>query len=243
MTDTSELLDLDDAAVVELDHVVWHSLTTTHARLAIGDDHARRFRTDVAGFAAVRDASPASWESLAAIVAPGEVVALSGADVPDPPAPWRLAGGGQGLQMVLRQLIAPAPIDAEIVRLGDGDVQQMLDLVELTKPGPFLPRTIELGAYFGIFDGDRLVAMAGERLQTPRHTEVSAVCTHPTVRGRGYAAALAHRVAVGIEARGQRPVLHLAATNDAARRVYERLGFVVRRHMPFVAVQRGGVAP
>jgi len=36
---------------------------------------------------------------------------------------------------------------------------------KLTEPGPFLPRTVELGAYFGIHESGSLVAMAGERLK------------------------------------------------------------------------------
>jgi hypothetical protein len=39
----------------------------------------------------------------------------------------------------------------------------MLKLVRDTDPGPFLPRTIELGRYVGIRDGGVLIAMAGER--------------------------------------------------------------------------------
>jgi len=55
-------------------------------------------------------------------------------------------------------------------------------------PGPFLPQTIQRGSYFGIRASDgRLVAMAGERLQSTAFGEISAVCTHPEFRGRGYA--------------------------------------------------------
>jgi ribosomal protein S18 acetylase RimI-like enzyme len=174
---------------------------------------------------------------LDALVGPDATVALSG-DTTDAPAGWARERVGSGYQMVLRDL-APAPaIDADVVALGPGDVPAMLALVEPTQPGPFRPRTIELGTYLGIKDaGGDLVAMAGERLQTPAVTEVSAVCTQPSVRGRGYAAALSHRVATGILERGQTPLLHVAKTNDDAKRVYERLGFVARRELPFVAVR------
>lgn len=123
-----------------------------------------------------------------------------------------------------------------------GIVAEMLALVELTQPGPFRQRTIELGDYYGVFADGRLVAMAGERLQTPHFTEISAVCTHPSARGRGLAAALTHHVASGISARGQTPILHVAEHNDTARRVYARLGFDVRAHPEFVAVRTPGVA-
>ena len=64
--------------------------------------------------------------------------------------------------------------------------REMIELTTLTKPGPFGPRTHELGTYIGIRDGARLAAMAGERLKVPGFTEISAVCTHPDFLGKGY---------------------------------------------------------
>ena len=75
-------------------------------------------------------------------------------------------------------------------------------------------RTIELGGYIGLFDGDRLVAMAGQRLAPPGFREVSAVCTHPDFRGRGLAAGLTTLVARAILERGEQPFLHHASDND-----------------------------
>ena len=139
--------------------------------------------------------------------------------------------------MILDRLIAPPAVNGHDRTAHRRPRPAMLALVELTQPGPFRPRTIELGHYFGVFDDGELIAMAGERLQTPEFTEVSAVCTHPSARGRGLAAALSHHVATGILARGQTPILHVAEANVSARRVYERLGFVVRRELEFVAVE------
>ena len=73
------------------------------------------------------------------------------------------------------------------------NVAAMLALVELTQPGPFAPRTIELGRYLGVHDNGQLVAMAGERCRLPGYREVSAVCTHPDARGRGLADRLLDR--------------------------------------------------
>ena len=112
----------------------------------------------------------------------------------------------------------------------------MLALVELTRPGPFSVRTIDLGGYVGVFDGDRLIAMAGHRLAPPGFREVSAVCTHPDFRGRGLAAGLTALVAQRILDRGERPFLHHASDNDPARRVYEAIGFEFRRQVVFAAL-------
>jgi predicted GNAT family acetyltransferase len=67
----------------------------------------------------------------------------------------------------------------------------MLELTAATEPGPFLPQPIQMGSYFEIRASDgRLVAMARARLQSNAFAEISAVCTLPEFRGRGYARAL-----------------------------------------------------
>ncbi|MET0324393.1 MAG: GNAT family N-acetyltransferase [Ilumatobacteraceae bacterium] len=119
--------------------------------------------------------------------------------------------------------------------LTDADVDDMVALVALTEPGPFRPRTIELGGYVGIFHDDRLVAMAGRRLRPPGYVEVSAVCTHPDARRRGYASIVTAEVARAIAAEGDTPILHVATTNHSARAVYEQLGFHIRRVVQFSA--------
>ncbi len=65
--------------------------------------------------------------------------------------------------------------DQDVIQLGIGDVNEMLDLVQKTKPGPFGKRTCEMGAYIGIRDQGRLIAMAGERMRLDGHVEISAV--------------------------------------------------------------------
>ncbi|MFZ1014069.1 MAG: GNAT family N-acetyltransferase, partial [Terracidiphilus sp.] len=114
-------------------------------------------------------------------------------------------------------------------RLSKSDVSAMVELASLTEPGPFRKRTSELGTFFGTFEGDRLVAIAGERMHLPGLIEVSAVCTHPDARSRGYARALMAAVLNDIREKGATPFLHVLAENDAAIRVYEGLGFTVRR--------------
>lgn len=233
---------LEPQQIAVLDALVWHALDSTHRHLAEGDGLARRYQTDVAGFVAIADRTPQAWDDLAELVGPDEIVMLSGNGF-QPPDHWTREGGGYGYQMILPTL-GPAPsVDASIVRLVPRDVPAMLALVELTQPGPFRQRTIELGNYFGVFAGGELIAMAGERLQTPEFTEVSAVCTHPTARGRGIAAALTHHVATGIVERGQTPILHVAEHNHNAKRVYERLGFVERRKLEFVAARTPSTPP
>jgi ribosomal protein S18 acetylase RimI-like enzyme len=149
-------------------------------------------------------------------------------------SPW-LALSMDGVQLV-DDGVAAAP-DAEAVPLGAADVPEMLDLVARTQPGPFLPRTVELGTYLGIRRQGALVAMAGERLHPPGWTEISAVCTDPDHRGQGLAARLVLAVAAGIKERGETPFLHTAARNTNAIRLYESLGFRLRRTTKFMAAR------
>ncbi|WP_245663730.1 GNAT family N-acetyltransferase [Nocardia arthritidis] len=73
------------------------------------------------------------------------------------------------------------------------------------EPGPYAPRTIEMGNYLGLRADGRLVAMAGERLRPPGWTEISAVCTDAEFRGRGFATRLVRAVGAGIRARDETP--------------------------------------
>jgi predicted GNAT family acetyltransferase len=75
--------------------------------------------------------------------------------------------------------------------------------------------------------------MAGERLRPTGWTEISAVCTDPTVRGQGLATRLVRSVAAGISARGDRVFLHTSAENATAIRLYLGLGFRLRRTTTF----------
>ncbi|MDQ0935463.1 ribosomal protein S18 acetylase RimI-like enzyme [Streptomyces turgidiscabies] len=151
------------------------------------------------------------------------------------PEGWEITFAVDGVQLVADGL-ADAP-DPEAVRLGPTDVPEILDLVERTRPGPFLPRTIEMGTYLGIRRDGVLVAMAGERLHPPGWTEISAVCTDPAARGEGLATRLILAVAHGIRERGETPFLHTAAENTNAIRLYESLGFRLRRPTAFMGAR------
>jgi predicted GNAT family acetyltransferase len=151
------------------------------------------------------------------------------------PASWERAFQIDGVQLVDTSMVAEP--DAEAVRLGADDVPEMLELVTRTQPGPFLPRTVELGTYLGIRHGGALVAMAGERMRPPGWTEISAVCTDPAFRGRGLGGRLVKAVASVIRERGDVPFLHTGAANVTAIRLYESLGFTVRREALFTGVR------
>ncbi|MGW3956293.1 GNAT family N-acetyltransferase [Streptomyces sp. NPDC004752] len=218
-----------------LDNPALASLTGPHAHFAERRGRVLRYPLDVTPWLALPDEPDADdWADLAALAGPGAEVPLPGFRG-QVPRGWEVTLRMAGVQLVDDGLAA-AP-DAEATRLGPADVPEMIDLVERTKPGPFLPRTVELGTYLGIRRGGALVAMAGERLHPPGWTEISAVCTDPLVRGEGLATRLILAVAHGIRARGETPFLHASAENTNAIRLYESLGFRLRRRTSFLAVR------
>ncbi len=216
------------------------ALDGPHGHLAERHGSAVRYPPDVAPFGALGgEGAQTDWADLASLVGPRGVVALF--DPPTPPAGWTTARSFDAVQMVRESApTAPSAVDEDLVTLTDADLPAMLDLVARTEPGPFGPRTIELGRYLGVRDGDALAALTGERMRLPGWTEVSAVCTDPAHRGRGLARRLVEAVCAGIEARGQRPLLHVMAANTGARALYVSLGFEVRRPVHIAAVQAPG---
>ncbi|WP_308204698.1 GNAT family N-acetyltransferase, partial [Frankia sp. R82] len=235
---TSDVHDVRTAKPHPLDNPALAALLGPHAHLAIRRGQVLRYPMDVSPFIALPDEpDEAAWQDAADLLGPGAILPLAGFGG-TLPAGWQVLGNGAGVQLVDAG-IAAAP-DDEAVRLGPDDVADMLALVERTRPGPFLPRTIALGTYLGIRRGGQLVAMAGERLHPPGWTEISAVCTDPAWRGQGLATRLVHAVAAGIRARGETPFLHAAADNTGAIRLYEQLGFRLRRRVTFTAVRIPG---
>ncbi|AGZ43172.1 GNAT family N-acetyltransferase [Actinoplanes friuliensis] len=226
-----------------LDNPVWAALTGPQAALADRYDRSARFPDEISMFAGLEDPlDPAAWRDLGALAGPGGEVLVA---VPAlaPPDGWVLTGGASGVQMVGTE-VEGAP-DPEAVVLTEADIPEILDLVGRTRPGPFRKRTSDLGTYLGIRREGALVAMAGERLRVPGHTEISAVCTDPAFRGAGLAARLIRAVTANVRERGDTPFLHAASVNTGAIRVYERLGFTLRMPIEFAAYQvpAEGVSP
>jgi ribosomal protein S18 acetylase RimI-like enzyme len=217
-----------------LDNPVRSSLAGPHARFAERRGNVLRYPADVSPFLALPDQPDADdWADVAALAGPGAVVALAGVRAPAPDG-WQVTVVGEGVQLVDHGVEAGA--DSEAVRLGPDDVPEMLELAGRTRPGPFLPRTVELGSYLGIRRGGALVAMAGERLHPPGWTEISAVCTDDAWRGLGFASRLVRALVAGIRARGETAFLHAVADNPAIG-LYEALGFRLRRGTVFSAVR------
>ena len=242
-----------------LDNPTWHALAARQERFGCRTSRAARFLPEVAVFGAVSDADDArAWDELAELTGGGQLVSLTGSD-PRPPVGWPVHRRVDGVQMVAdpARFVTPpgrpgeragpaASVDVgehgeegadAIVALGRADVADILELVGVAQPGPFGPRTVELGGYVGVRRGGRLVAMAGRRLQLPGLCEISAVATHPDVRGQGLGRRVVAAVATAVVAEGDVPFLHASASNVVAIALYESLGFTVRKQVAFVVAE------
>src|SRR5687768_2984640 len=215
-----------------LDNVIFESLSGAQARFAEGPPHARRYRRGIAGLAGFADRAHPDFDALAPVCEPGEplyCIGWTGAA----PRGWRVVADTAVHQFVWDAPPPPEPADGG-ERLGRECAERMVALATLTRPGPFGPGNFDLGEFYGFLEGERLLAMAGERLEAGPLREVSAVCTHPDFEGRGLARRLMQRVVRLQLARGQVPFLHVMDANARAREIYARMGF---RHYQRLALR------
>ncbi len=220
-------------AIELLNNPIWNSLSSAHNNLALGNGLAKCYPAEIGPLSGLAEQTPSAYEALRALAGSGGVQVLFLDEPPVPRSGWAMIRGGLLTQMIYAAsspTLQPATADPSMRLLTPSDVPAMVELAKLTEPGPFRNRTHELGVFFGIFEDGRLVSMAGQRMRVPGFVEVSAVCTHPDARGRGYARTLMSAVMANILNDGGIPFLHSFADNHAAIRVYEALGFTHRQH-------------
>lgn len=174
---------------------------------------------------------------LSQIMAVGESLYLVG-DAPSLSADWEVKAHTPIVQMLCPSRLEAGENNVEISLLSNPDIPAMLELTALVYPEFFRLRTLELGAYLGIYQNGRLAAMAGERMYLTGYREISAVCTHPDFTGRGYAACLIRRLVNAILDRNEVPFLHVSRDNERAKSLYQYLGFTSRCELPLWSIKR-----
>jgi ribosomal protein S18 acetylase RimI-like enzyme len=237
ITDSSFSLDAGRKVLdtTLLDNPIWSALSTEHLGLALGDERARRYPVEIGPLSGIPAQTKESYEALSELARDGVVVLFSVEPIV-PVGGLQVMRSGPIVQMV-RETRGVEPDAGALTprRLTAADAPAMVTLAELTEPGPFRMRTLELGNFYGIFHGPELVAMAGKRMHLPGLVEVSGVCTHPEARGKGYARRLMQIVIDEIERDGKTAFLHAFSTNPAIR-LYEALGFEKRQEFHFAAL-------
>ena len=161
-----------------LDNPVWSSLTGEHAALGRRLPHAARYHAEVAPFVGIEVGARSAGDELADLVAPGESVLFVGSAPELSPVAWRVEPLESIAQMI-SELQCPQFEGPPITELTAAHAADVLDLTSRVYPHYFRPRTMAMGRYIGIYDGDKLAAMAGERMRLDRHVELSAICTDP----------------------------------------------------------------
>lgn len=222
---------------MDLANIIWRSLSGTHAHLATGTDRIRRYAPGFSPLVAFDDPRDPDWAGLAPHCAPGERFYCAEWTGP-PPDGWTIEVDAFMCAMLWRGATLATDPELNATRLAAEHAPQMTALSTLTKPGPFADRTVELGEWFGVFEGGALIAMAGERLQAGSLREVSGVCTHPDHQGRGLAKRLTQLVIRTQLERGQTPFLHVASSNTRALDLYRHMGFGVDREVAMRVISK-----
>ena len=215
----------------KLDNPAWYSLAETHAPLSVGIGSLRCYLPDVCPFGGYQDDPARIASALKEFSHQSQAFYLIGER---PACPQNLT---IDKELVCLQMCLDKPMEQniteQIVPLNNNYALALHELVNLVQPGYFLPGTIRMGDYFGIFKEDRLVAVTGERMKMEGFTEISAVVTHPDHTGKGYARQLMTYTIEKIFRENREPYLHVAESNQGAITLYEKLGFRTRRKISF----------
>jgi ribosomal protein S18 acetylase RimI-like enzyme len=220
-----------------LDNITWHTLSGPHAKFATGTGAVRRYAPGFSPIIGFEDPLQPDFASLATFATAGEQFYTDGWAGPVPDG-WRIEAESTMFKMVWEAACPDADPASDAVPLDLRHAERAVALATLTRPGPFGPRTLELGEYFGYFEGERLLAMAGERMCAADLHEISGVCTQPDQRGRGYARRLMLKLVRRQMQRGKTPFLHVMRDNSGARALYERMGFRNYKESPVRIIVR-----
>lgn len=216
---------------------VYYALGSGDRQLGVEAAGVRYFPEPVSPFAGFSEDNRHGFETLYDILPAGRRILYALPYKIQAHGGWLLQHEIGGLQFVFTGNLTEAR-GITVTPLAEEHIDEMIALVQLTRPGPFGKQTIRFGHYFGIFKEGRLVAMTGQRLHVEDNTEISAVCTHPDYLGKGYAAELIRHQLQIILSHGEQPFLHVRDNNERAIALYHRLGFKISRPMNFYFLKR-----
>ncbi len=211
-----------------LDNPIWKALNSGSEHFSYGNEDFKFINPKMGFFAGLPSYERGDLDRIYAACTPGQRVILFTPGQLQLSDNWLVLNDHELLQMVCEKNSKTESSSIDVVELGEKDIPAMLELTALTKPGPFISKTLDFGGYFGVFEGEKLISMAGKRLSPEPFTEISAVCTHPDFLGKGLSAKVIQRVIEEIRAEGKTPFLHVYPENTPAIKVYSKLGFKPR---------------
>ena len=227
----------DSYHLAKLNTPAWNALNSVQQTFATGTGHVKRYRRGILPFAACEPGYEKEIGSLASMLEPGEIFYLIG-ELPPLPAFFTVLKELPCVQMVLQKPVPAIENNASVLPLTANDKEEMFNLINKVQPGYYEPETYQLGNYFGIRQEGKLVAIAGERMRLDGLTEISAICTDPLYSGRKYAQQLIAALCKHNLQQDITPFLHVIETNERAIRLYEYMGFVIRRTISFWQLQK-----
>ena len=213
-----------------LDNVAWHALSGPHLKFSIGSSTAKRYAKGFSPIVAYESYDRPDFAALQGQCDAGEHLYCSGWTGPAVNG-WDVLADTSAYLMIWEKELPELNLELSIQTLRQKDLSQVLDLAALTHLDPFGPRALELGTFLGIFSGDRLVAMGGERMFADSFREISSVATHPEYRGRGYARGLMLALMRNQMLSKEIPFLHVMSENSHAYAIYQRMGFSTHKEI------------
>ncbi len=161
-------------------------------------------------------------------------------------------------QSMSRMLVDRANLHApagEAHRLRGDDVRQINRLYRSDgTPAFYTAQNVDEAVYYGAYDGERLIAVAGTHVASPVDAlaVLGNVFTHPQYRGRGFARLVTGAVTRHLLTSCREVVLSVDPRNEPAVRAYQRLGYrevgrliegaAIRRDLGLVAGLRRRIA-
>ena len=219
-----------------LDNPALASLTGPHAHFAERRGRVLRYPLDVSPWLGLPDEPDADdWADLAVLAGPG-------AEVPVPAytgaVPGRLGGdlrpGGRAAR---RRRDRRAPPTTRPYASAPPTCPRCSTSSSAPSPAPSCPapsNSAPTSASAGTAPSSPWPASGCTRRAGPRSARSAPT---PPSAAPGLATRLIHAVAHGIRERGETPFLHTSATNTTAIRLYESLGFRLRRTTRFMAAR------
>ena len=137
---------------------------------------------------------------------------------------------------MIRMFVEPdafRPVPGPAVRLDSRHLARLQALYAWGNVYGFSAYQLADGMFCGVLEGDELVSAAGTHVLASNYgvAAVGNIFTHPTHRRKGHATACTSAVTSALLEMGLDVVLNVAADNQAAIHVYEKLGY--REHCHF----------
>ena len=214
----------------QLRNPVWHALNETHKTFAVQFEGVRFYSPKICTFGSFFDETKTAKASNEYVKTSDAFFFVSENKIPMVDnANVIFEKKIDGCQMVLSKF-KKVQITEDIKLLDETYIDEIYNLIWSVMPGYYEKRSFEMGNFYGIIKNEKLVSIAGQRMQTNLFIEVSAVVTHPDYTRKGYAKQLIAHNTDEILKENKTPILHTNKGNPAIS-LYEKLGYKLSRDM------------